>query len=190
MRKTICIVDFEATCWQDKRKTGPSGHGHVYPPMEIIEIGAVMADGKTLKKVGEFQAFVRPVREPVLSDFCTALTTIKQENVVRADTFPQVLAKWKVWMGTLSKKDDITFASWGAYDFKQLDKDCQYHKEEFPFLWDDHFNIKIHVADKMGWSRKGVGSAAQRLKLKFEGIAHRGIDDARMIHKILYKVGL
>src|SRR5262245_24192584 len=59
-------IDVEATC---------SDVGEVpRHEMEIIEIGAVMQCSRTFEIQSEFQAFVRPVRNPVLTDFCTELT--------------------------------------------------------------------------------------------------------------------
>jgi hypothetical protein len=59
--------------------------------MEIIEIGAVMLDEK-YKDVREFDTFVRPIANPVLSTFCTQLTTIQQSNIDGAPPFPVALA--------------------------------------------------------------------------------------------------
>ena len=59
------VVDLEATCCD--RKSSPSSK------REIIEIGAVMVD-RDLNAISEFQTFVRPVRFPTLTSFCTELT--------------------------------------------------------------------------------------------------------------------
>ena len=40
-----------------------------------------MADADTLKVVDEFASFVRPVRHPQLTAFCTELTSITQAQV-------------------------------------------------------------------------------------------------------------
>ena len=66
--------------------------------MEIIEIGAVRIDA-ALTIIDEFDSFFRPVVEPKLSQFCTALTTIKQADVDGADMFPAVFARFLEWIG-------------------------------------------------------------------------------------------
>lgn len=85
--------------------------------MEIIEIGAVRLDA-ALTIMDEFDAFVRPVVEPKLSEFCTALTTIKQADVVGADMFPAVFARFLEWIGTgpyrLCSWASSTSASFGS----------------------------------------------------------------------------
>jgi inhibitor of KinA sporulation pathway (predicted exonuclease) len=73
------IVDVEATCSNDG----------VVPrhEMEIIEVGAVMQSSRTFEIESEFRTFIRPVRHPVLTDFCTDLTGITQENVAGAPSY-------------------------------------------------------------------------------------------------------
>ena len=73
----MLIVDLECTCWKEKDK-----------PHEIIEIGAV-CDGpyKNVKFYQEFQIFVKPILNPVLSPFCTELTHINQADIDKAVNF-------------------------------------------------------------------------------------------------------
>jgi len=86
-----CIVlDLEATCWEK---------GTSLERMETIEFGAVRLDGRTLFPVGEFSRFIRPIEEPVLSDFCKRLTGITQEDVDNAETFPLVFKDFLEWLG-------------------------------------------------------------------------------------------
>ena len=64
------MIDLEATCCdQDAIPVGKTA---------IIEIGAVMADARSLQAFDEFGCFVRPVRNPQLTVFCTELTSIKR----------------------------------------------------------------------------------------------------------------
>lgn len=50
----------------------------------------------------EFCAFVRPVRFPVLTPFCKHLTSITQEQVDQAETFPTIWNRWQDFMSTKS----------------------------------------------------------------------------------------
>ena len=54
------IVDLEATCWESRKSI---------EQMEIIEIGAVILKSSQGPIVGEFNAFVKPVIDSVLSEF-------------------------------------------------------------------------------------------------------------------------
>jgi inhibitor of KinA sporulation pathway (predicted exonuclease) len=70
------VLDLEATCCD--RQTIPSAQ------MEIIEIGAVMLEAQQLTPISEFQTFIKPVRHPVLTEFCQRLTSITQDLVDNA----------------------------------------------------------------------------------------------------------
>lgn len=168
------IVDVEATCCE---------RGGEFPreEMEIIEIGAVAVDAATGAVESEFQAFVRPVRNPVLTDFCRRLTGITQEQVDSADDYPTVIKRFREWLAGIG---DYDFCSWGFYDKNQFAQDSAFHGVNYPFNG-PHRNVKHEFAAATGASKKlGVGDALRRLDLDFEGSPHRGIDDARNIARI------
>ena len=95
------VVDFEATC--EERNS-------VDFPHEIIEFPGVLVDGRTGKQLSSFREYVRPTIQPVLSDFCTALTGISQETVDKASTFPVVLNNFQNWMDGQGLGATATFA--------------------------------------------------------------------------------
>src|SRR6516165_6304656 len=84
------IVDLEATCSNDGAVPRHE--------MEIIEIGAVMQNSRTFEVESEFRTFVRPVRHPELTAFCTELTGITQKDVAAAPGFREALEATKKWM--------------------------------------------------------------------------------------------
>ncbi|MCX2901092.1 3'-5' exonuclease [Pseudomonas mandelii] len=57
---------------------------------ETIEIGLVVIDLKSLGIVDEFQRFVHPQINPILTYFCKKLTSIQQADVDNAGTFVEV----------------------------------------------------------------------------------------------------
>lgn len=172
------VIDLEATC--DDAAAVPRDE------MEIIEIGAVLVDGRSLEPTAEFQTFVRPVRHPRLTAFCTKLTTIEQHHVDDAPTFPEALAELRGFM----PEPRPLFCSWGAYDRNQFGQDARFHGVELPF-GDEHFNVKRGFSRAVGSDRRfGMASALRRVGLPLEGTHHRALDDARNIAKLLrYVVG-
>ena len=168
------IIDFEATCADD---------GSIrQEEMEIIEIGAVLQNSDTLEIESEFQTFVRPQRHPVLTPFCTKLTSIQQQDLEDAPEFPDALDQMKQW---LEPYDDYLFCSWGSFDRNQLKLDCAYHQCE-PFLALDHMNLKVAFSRVLSTRRRfGLSNAVTRMGLEFEGDHHRGIDDARNIARVV-----
>lgn len=170
------VFDLEATCWARGREQAPS---------EIIEIGAVRfhlappAEGK----LQEFQTFVRPFLAPKISEFCTELTTIRQADVDAAPGFPEALAAFHRWSAS---EGDFILAAWGNYDGAQIARDCAKHGIDNPFESVSYVNIKTTFAKHLGLSRSmGLGGALRRLGLRQEGTAHRAIDDARSVVRIL-----
>lgn len=175
----VVVFDLEATCWPGRRSRREE--------METIEIGAVRL-GPDLGPLGdEFSMFVRPVRNPVLSDFCVRLTSISQSDVDAAREFPEVLEEFVDWARPQSLS---ALCSWGDYDVKQLCRDCRYHGLEGP-SWlvgghPQHVNVRREYADVYNGGRLcTVPEAVGHLGLSFEGTLHRGVDDARNIAAVL-----
>ncbi len=160
------VVDLEATCWETRDS---SRH------MEIIEIGAVCLASSSGPIGREFAAFVKPVASPVLSEFCTQLTTIRQEDVDGAELFPAVLARFVAWIG----EEPYRLVSWGAYDLNQFRKDCLRHGIPLPPAFENHINLKQEFSKVKNVRPLGMKAALALLNISLTGTHHRGIDDAR-----------
>lgn len=166
------VVDLEATCCD--RHTIPRAE------TEIIEIGAVLVDGDSLATLERFTTFVRPVRHPTLTAFCTTLTSITQADVASAPTFRSAVRA----LGRFGARHRPVFCSWGDYDWNQLQRECRRNRVGLPFS-SDRLNVKVDFARVEGGRKRGLGSAIERAGLVFEGTAHRGIDDAVNIARLL-----
>ena len=163
-------MDLEASCWEA---------AWVRHRMETIEIGAVRLDA-ALQVVDEYDAFVRPVAFPRLSSFCTKLTSITQDQVDAADTFPRAFARFLTWTGP-----DARLVTWGAFDLQQLRADCQRHDMVFPeHLAVTHLDLKTAFGHWKRRKRVAMADALDLLDLPLVGHAHRGIDDARNLARI------
>ena len=168
----ILVVDLEATC---------DARGFPRSERETIEIGAVLVDAETLEAVDEFQAFVRPQRHPVLTEYCTALTHITQAMVDAADSFAQAFPRF---VETLVVENDLVFASWGGYDRRQLRRDCAYHDLVYPF--EEHLDLSIEYTQHAGLVRRAsMARALESVGMTMDGSQHRGIDDARNLARLL-----
>jgi inhibitor of KinA sporulation pathway (predicted exonuclease) len=173
------VIDLEATC--DDRQSADGGA--TVPPheMEIIEIGAVLADAGTLEPVAELQTFIQPVRHPLLTPFCTRLTSITQDDVSNAKGFREAIADLARFIGGR----DALFCSWGDYDRRQFEQDARFHHVKLPF-GDRHLNLKKRFSEGLGTTHRfGMAAALERVGLPLVGTHHRGIDDARNIARLL-----
>lgn len=169
------VIDVEATC-----DDGGSVPRH---EMEIIEIGAVLVAAGTLEPVDEFQAFIRPVRHPRLTPFCTRLTSITQDDVDAAAGFAQVFDGLCRWI--YAHPAPHVFGSWGDYDQRQFQQDCDFHVVPYA-LPHRHLNLKRAFSQQLSIPKKlGMAGALAHVGLALAGTHHRGIDDARNIARLL-----
>jgi inhibitor of KinA sporulation pathway (predicted exonuclease) len=168
------VLDLEATCGD--RQTIPKEE------MEIIEIGAVMLEAKSLNKISEFQTFIKPVRHPVLTEFCRDLTSIAQEQVDNAPNYQEAIAQFQDW---LDRYDNFVFGSWGDYDRKQFKQDSQFHDLPYP-IGSQHINLKrLFTTNQSLDKRYGMAAALKLAGIDLLGTHHRGIDDARNIARLM-----
>jgi inhibitor of KinA sporulation pathway (predicted exonuclease) len=171
------VIDVEATCDEDHRIPREQ--------TEIIEVGAVLCAGATLAPVAQFQTFVKPFRHPRLTPFCTRLTSIKQADVDAAPGFAQAMQKLAAFLSEQEALGQFTFCSWGDYDRQQFARDERRVGTRAP-LGPQHINLKEAFCRRSGENAKlGCGQALRRVGLRFVGTAHRGIDDARNIARLL-----
>ncbi|WP_338924146.1 3'-5' exonuclease (plasmid) [Pseudomonas silesiensis] len=176
----LIALDLEATCDEplfDRNQ------------MEIIEIGACLVNAE-LKVVSQFQTFVRPIVHPQLSAFCTQLTSIKQADVESAPGFVVSILNFEAWIAQCAEEFGPieAWGSWGDYDRKQFERNARLVSAPMPaFLTMEHINFKARYAKELGLKGKGagLGKALNYENLRFDGTAHRGIDDALNIARLL-----
>ncbi|WP_236040561.1 3'-5' exonuclease [Marinobacter nauticus] len=178
---TLLIIDLEATCRENRQ--APNGEAQSNDNMEIIEIGCALATREAV--LLDTRSFlVRPIRHPVLSEFCTGLTSITQEVVDEAPAFPGAIQAMNAWLGDLP--DNFIWCSWGNYDRLHLEAQSQEHDARPAVLAFPHLNLKRIWRRTTGQKRKnGFAHALAFHGLEFEGHHHRGVDDARNMTRVL-----
>lgn len=174
MRRYL-VLDLEATC--DDVGAVPREE------MEIIEIGAALLQPSTWEITDEFNAFVRPVRHPQLTKFCMQLTSISQSDVDGAAGFVDVLAHFQDWLRPCRL---TAWGSWGNYDRRQIQQDCNIHGVGFPLVT-PHVDLKHRFTKQLGLTRRpGIHRALEIAGLSFVGTHHRAIDDTRNIARLMH----
>ncbi len=170
------IFDLEATCWRGRPPKGVN---------EIIEVGAVKVN-QYGENLGTFESFIRPFVNPVLSSFCSKLTSIKQDQVDRADFFPKVIERFKDWV--FEEDTDYLLCSWGSFDKQFILNDCKLHKLETEWLMGNYTDLKGQYSDIKGLDKdKGLKAAVKLEGFEFTGVHHRAISDAENLAKIFIK---
>ena len=188
----ICVLDFEATCWDDDGKSRWR--------MEIIEFPSVLIEwntktGKT-RRLGEFQEYCKPLASEV-SPFCEELTGITQETVNQGGKFPEVIRRHYKWLKTLIpvEQRDVYIMTVGQWDLAiQLPRDLKRWNmtlKNIPKVYKRFYNIKadfvkfIKPKNKRGF---GMAKMLKFLNLKLDGRHHSGIDDCKNTAKIFEKL--
>jgi 3'-5' exoribonuclease 1 len=161
------IVDLEATCWEDIDSP---------EEMEIIEIGAVFMSGHPIRQYSDFDLFVKPLKNVILSTFCMQLTNIRQHWIDEAYAYPDAYLHFIEWIGA----EPFMLCSWGDFDFEMFNLENKRHKITFPPNFAGHLNLKLLFAECFN-AKPGIGlkAAMKKLGITFHGTPHRGIDDAR-----------
>lgn len=177
----LLVVDLEATCWESRY--APNGEPQSVENMEIIEFGCALAtrQGELL----DSRSFlVRPSHSPILSEFCTSLTSITQAMVDDAPVFSDVIRLLDEWLGRPA--DSFIWCSWGNYDRLHILADGAKHQCWPAFTGYPHLNLKRIWRRTTGQKRKnGFAHALEFHGLAFEGHHHRGVDDARNMVRLL-----
>jgi inhibitor of KinA sporulation pathway (predicted exonuclease) len=167
----VLVVDLEATCWETREESARN-------TSEIIEIGVAVYNRRT-KQVEKSEGILVKPRDSVISPFCTSLTTLTQEQVDQGLPFDKAMAR-------LFKQYDsknYPWISYGDYDKNMIERQCKRWGIKNP-MSDDHTNIKVAMANKLGVKPRGMDGMLQLLGIPLEGTHHRGVDDANNIAKI------
>jgi hypothetical protein len=199
----LVVFDLEATCWDDNDPMRERQREE----SEIIEIGAAMMrfnpETETYYPAEEFSTFIRPRIHPLLTDFCTKLTSIKQEDVDNAPYLDEAVKLFTNWMVEMDRvpvhpevmRDRYPFfrmGSWGRYDHRML-QDSMDRENIFSsvILGSNPINLKECYTDQMKLLRRpihggrGLAAALRANKLDVTGSLHRGVDDARNTARLM-----
>ncbi|MGB5967665.1 MAG: 3'-5' exonuclease [Spirulinaceae cyanobacterium] len=171
----ILVLDIEATCWSGKPPPGQES--------EIIEIGICPLDVKLSKPLEKASILVKPQCSTV-SDFCTELTTLTQEQVDQGISFAEACS---ILQDKYQSRQQV-WASYGEYDRQQFTKQCKSRGVKYPF-GTRHINVKTLLALQRRLAKEvGMAQALEILDLPLQGTHHRGVDDAGNIARILAKL--
>jgi inhibitor of KinA sporulation pathway (predicted exonuclease) len=159
------VVDVEATCWDGEPPAGQVS--------EIIEIGLAVADLAGGRRVERHRILVRPERSAV-SAFCTELTGLTQADADSGVSFEAACRMLEREHAAGSR----AWASWGDYDRRQFERQCQAVGVGYPF-GAVHVNAKAAFGRARGLRRQpGMATALRIAGLPLEGRHHSGADDA------------
>ena len=101
-----------------------------------------------MREVDSFQILVRPLKNPILSDYIVNLTEITQEKVEKEGIlFPLALSRSINSMG--EHPIDILF---NGGDEEVIEGDCQIHNIPFSSIFKKSTDLKIYFSEVLGIS--------------------------------------
>eukprot|EP00667_Euglena_gracilis_P015966 EG_transcript_16639 len=175
---TPVVLDFECTTEVE--------------PREITEVGAVLLEPKTLAPLREFQAYVRPVHNPILSEHCRSVTGVEQATIDAAQPFPQVWCDFLEWLET--PYDHVVLCGWGPFEWWWLRDECR--AKGLPQPLHRYVDAMAEAAQHLGHRGLGDGGAFVRLPTA-AGLLQLPVDltqlhgalyDARLTAQVLQRV--
>lgn len=180
----INVVDVEASCWDSSEGYCPPMEDGSPQVNEIIEIGICVVDTESLERISKESILVKPEHSKV-SEFCTELTTLTQEQVNKGIRFKQACEQLRERYSSHKR----LWASFGDYDREQFRRQCrEYGWAPYPFGV-GHLNIKHIFPLAYGLKKEiGMARALEIAGLGFEGTIHRGVDDSYAIGSILIDI--
>ena len=165
------IFDLEFTAWDGSmasRWTRPGEH------TEVVQIGAVKIDARTLKESDSFEMLVRPRVNPVLSDYLVELTGITNEAMAHQGV--DFVTAYRAFLDFAG--DAETFAH-GRDDLILLDNLKLYGWEKSLSL--PRYSNAVPWFAEQGIDLKGKRACdvAESAGATFEGRKHNALADAR-----------
>ena len=179
----IVIFDVEASCKIFGRNEIEESN--------IIEIGAVKLDKKTLEVKSEFSELIKPSEYEILPEI-SKITNITPEMVSDKPIFKEVFLKFVDWYG---EKNKSTLSSFGIYyDLPLLRKEVRVsglnYGDYFVGGGLDVRSLAIYWLAKNNHSTSGISieHLLQKMEIQTDFQFHRALDDAKATSLILQKV--
>ena len=140
--KYLLVYDFECNCSKDRSAIKFN---------EIVEFPVVIIDLSTNQVAYEFHTYVRPVVEKELNPFCTELTGITNEMVLKEGTPTlqealQNLHNFLEEKGILS--EEFVLCSCGDFDGNQLIREARFKNFSYPSYMKRWINFKKVIPPK------------------------------------------
>lgn len=158
---------------------------------------------KTGKIEAEFHKFVMPIESPKLSAFCTELTGITQKTVDNGIPLQTALMMFTEWlrkelrarnlvlpkMSKDNKMGNCAFVTWTDWDFGIcLAKECQRKRLKKPPFFSQWIDAKAIFREWYNYKPVNFADALNHVGMEFEGREHSGIDDAKNLAALTYKM--
>lgn len=173
MMSNVTILDTEFTSWEGAMERDWGGEGEY---RELVQIGAIRVDPLTLDETDTLDIIVKPVRNPVLSDYFIGLTGITNERLAQDGvSFSTAIEKFRDFL-----KDGPLYSYGG--DCMILNENIHLHGYDTKIAPFAGHNLHDWFADQ-GVETATVcsGELARHVGANFNPPAHDAVNDVRSI---------
>jgi ERI1 exoribonuclease 3 len=181
----VAVLDFEATCAEKDHR------GFDLSLQEIIELPVGLVSVAEHRVVDVFATFVRPVLQPDLTPFCTALTSITTADVAGAPSIDVALESLARWLDAHGATADRTLvATCGDWDLRSMWPRQVSLRDGLPTpeLFRRWCNLKVVFAAHTGRKPTGMLGMLRALRIPHEGHHHRGVDDVKNLCRVVVRL--
>ncbi|NXS67206.1 ERI2 exoribonuclease, partial [Pandion haliaetus] len=171
-----------------------------------VEFPAVLLNTSTGEIESEFHTYVQPQEHPILSEFCTELTGITQDQVDEGVPLNICLSQFLKWIQKIQKEKKIifstdllsdstseakacTFVTWTDWDLGVcLQYECKRKQLRKPDILNSWIDLKATYRAFYNRKPKGLNGALQDLGIAFAGREHSGLDDSRNTARLAWRL--
>ncbi|NXT68721.1 ERI2 exoribonuclease, partial [Chaetops frenatus] len=171
-----------------------------------VEFPAVLLNASTGAIESEFHMYVQPQEHPILSEFCTELTGITQNQVDEGVPLNICLSQFLKWIQKMQKEKKIIFSTesqsnstseskacafvtWTDWDLGVcLHYECKRKQLRKPDILNSWIDLKATYRAFYNRKPKGLNGALQDLGIAFEGREHSGLDDSRNTARLAWRM--
>ena len=166
----LAVIDLECTC---DEPTNPS-------PQEIVELPVVLLDLRTLALGASWRTYVKPTEHPTLSEFCTRLTGITQEQVDGGVPLAAALASLDSFVQAhVPSGSTLLCATWSDWDLQHmLASEARWRRLQLPTYLQSWCDLRSVFRTQYPRAQGGLEEACATAGVPWVGRAHSGLDDA------------
>ena len=165
----LAVIDLESTC---DEPANPA-------PQEVIELPCVLLNLRTLELCSSCRSYVRPTEHPKLSEFCTQLTGITQEQVDGGVPLAAALASLDAFLASHGALSSVLCATWSDWDLSHmLASEARWRRLQLPAYLQRWCDLRSVFRRHYPRAQGGLEEACATAGVPWEGRAHCGLDDA------------
>ena len=179
----LAVLDFEATCADRNSRSDWD-----LALQEIIEIPVALLSAEHGSIVDIFSSFVRPTRQPTLTEFCTRLTSIQQSDVDASPDITRVMDMLVDWFAShRATRDNTLVVTCGDWDLKSMwpRQVSLTPNLQTPNVFRTWCNLKLVYGSHTHSKPAGMMGMLNALHIPHLGHHHRGLDDVRNLSRIV-----